>query len=77
MKTVNANELAVTALQVLVAWNDGCNPDPAEIQILKAALPSAAHLPIDELCCRVIHDWSGRTFQEHYPAQQQKLGEVA
>jgi hypothetical protein len=78
-KTVSSKELVVTALHVLVAWNDGRKPAPAEIQLLKEALPSAAHLPVDELCYRVIHDLSGRTFQEseHYPAHQQIVDEVA
>ena len=72
-------ELVVTALHVLVAWNDGRKPAPAETQILKDAFPSAAHLPTDDLCCRVIRDLSGRTFQESepYPAHQKIVGEVA
>jgi hypothetical protein len=41
-KTVSSKELVVTALHVLVAWNDGRKPAPAEIQLLKEALPSAA-----------------------------------
>jgi hypothetical protein len=46
-----------------------------EIQILKKAFPSVAHLPVDELCCRVIHDFRGRTFQETNPVRQ-KVDEV-
>jgi len=79
LKTVSSKELVVTALHVLGAWNDRRNPAPAEIQILKEAFPSAAHLPTDELCCQVIHDLCGRTFQEseQYPAHRQELDEVA
>ena len=75
-KTVDSKTLVLTALHVLVAWNDGCEPDPTEIQILKKALPSVAHLPVDELCCRVIHDFSGRTLQETSPVRL-KVDEVA
>ena len=74
LKTVSSKELVVTALHVLVAWNDRRNPAPAEIQILKEAFPSAAHLPIDELCCRVIHDLCGRTFQETLPGPSADRG---
>ena len=70
-------ELVATALHVLVAWNDGSKPAPADIQTLKDAFPSAAHLPVDELCCQIIHDLSGRTFQEHYPSPQQIGNKVA
>ena len=61
---MSSKELVVTALRVLVAWNDGRKPAPADVQILKKAFPTAAHLPVDELCCQVIHDLSGRTIQE-------------
>lgn len=67
----------MTALHVLVAWSDRREPAPADIQILKEAFPSAANLPVDELCCRVIHELSGRTLQEPVPARQQNLEEVA
>lgn len=62
----------VTALHVLVAWNEGSKPALADIQILKEAFPSAAHLPVDELCCWIINDLGGRTLpnSERYPAHQ-------
>jgi hypothetical protein len=56
MKAMNPKHLVVTALHVLEAWNDRRNPAPVEIQILQEAFPSVAHLPIDDLCCLVIHD---------------------
>ena len=79
MKIISSQRLVLTALHVLVAWNDGRKPAPAQIQILKGAFPSAAHLPIDELCCQIIHDLSGRTFQEseHSPAHQKIVDKVA
>ena len=61
---MSSKELVETALHVLVAWNDGRKPAPADIDILKNTFPSSAHLPIDELCCQVIHDLSGRAFRE-------------
>ena len=57
-------ELVEIALHVLVAWNEGSKPDPGEVEILKTASPSSAHLPVDDLACQVIHDLSGRAFQE-------------
>jgi hypothetical protein len=73
---VSPKTLVLTALHVLVAWNGGCEPDPTEIQTLKEAFPAVAHLPVDELCCRVIRDLSGRTFQETSPVRE-KVDEVA
>ncbi len=57
-------ELRKTALRVLVAWTQGRKPAPADLAILKHAFPSSAHLPADELACQVVHDLSGRVFQE-------------
>ena len=51
-----AKELIETALRVLVAWVDGREPAAADINILKTARAGMAHLPPDELACRVIHD---------------------
>ena len=56
-------ELVETALHVLVAWNEGSKPDPGEVEILKTAFPSSAHLPVDDLACQIIHDLNGRAFQ--------------
>jgi len=57
-------ELVETALHVLVAWNDGRKPNPSDVEILKQAFPSSAHLDVDDLCCQIIHDLCGRTFRE-------------
>lgn len=73
---MNPKTLVLTALHVLVAWNGGCEPDPTEVQILKKAFPSVAHLPVDELCCWVIHGLSGRSLRETSPVRQ-KVDEVA
>ena len=64
LKTESSKELVVTALHVLAGWNDGRKPAPAEIQILKEAFPFAAHLPIDELCCRVVDELIGGVLRE-------------
>ena len=61
---MNSRELVETALRVLVAWNDGRRPASADLDVLKQAFPSSAHLADDELACQVIHDLSGRAFQE-------------
>ena len=74
---VSPKELVLTALNVLAAWSDGRKPAPADIQILKEAYPSIAHLPLDELCCQIIHDLRGKTFQETRPVHQQIADEVA
>jgi hypothetical protein len=57
---MNSKELVETALRVLVAWSDGRQSALADMNILKVAFPSSAHLPDDELACQVIHDLSGR-----------------
>jgi hypothetical protein len=54
--------LVETALRVLVAWNHGREPAPADLTTLKQEFPSSAHLPDDEFACQVIHDLSGRAF---------------
>jgi hypothetical protein len=51
-------------LRVLVAWNDGRTPASSDLETLRGAFPSSSHLPDDELACQVIHDLSGRAFQE-------------
>jgi hypothetical protein len=56
--------LVETALRVLVAWNGGAEPANADVEILKGAFPSSAHLPIDDLACQVIHDLSSVVFRE-------------
>ena len=64
---MNPKELIETALRVLAAWTDGRKPAPADLNTLKEAFPSSAHLPDDDLACQVIHDLSGRAFGK--PAQ--------
>jgi len=63
-------ELVETALHVLVAWNDGRKPAPADVEILKQAFPASAHLPVDELACQIIHELSGRILPETEKAQK-------
>ena len=57
---MSPRELVETALRVLAAWTDGRKPASADVEALKRAFPSSAHLPDDELACQVIHDLSGR-----------------
>jgi len=61
---VSDRDLVETALRVLVAWNAGNQPSPADVVILRVAFPSIAHYPEDDLACRVIHDLSGRLLPE-------------
>ena len=61
---MNPRELVETALRVLAAWTDGRKPAPADLNTLKEAFPSSAHLPDDDLACQVIHDLSGRALRE-------------
>ena len=60
---MSPEELVEIALRVLVAWNHGRKPTPADLNTLKEALPSSAHLPDDDLACQVIH-LSGRALRE-------------
>jgi hypothetical protein len=64
---MDPRELVETALHVLTAWAAGRKPASADLNTLKEAFPSSAHLPDDELACQVIHDLSGRAFGK--PAQ--------
>ena len=64
---MSPRELVETALRVLAAWTDGRKPAPADLNTLKEAFPSSAHLPDDELACQVIHDLNGRALGK--PAQ--------
>ena len=50
------------ALRVLSAWTEGSKPATADLNTLKNAFPSSAHLPDDDLACQVIHDLGGRAF---------------
>ena len=60
--SMSPKELVETALRVLAAWTDGRKPAPADLNTLKEAFPSSAHLPDDDLACQVIHDLNGRAF---------------
>jgi hypothetical protein len=64
---MSAKELVETALRVVAAWTDGRKPASADLNTLKEAFPSSAHLPDDDLACQVIHDLSGRALGK--PAQ--------
>jgi hypothetical protein len=64
---MNPRELIETALRVLTAWTNGRKPASADLNTLKEAFPSSAHLPDDDLACQVIHDLSGRALGK--PAQ--------
>jgi hypothetical protein len=57
----------IAALHVLAALNDGRKSAPADVQILKDEFPTLAHLPMDDLCCRVIHALSGKVFEDESP----------
>ena len=59
---MNPRELVETALRVLAACTDGRKPAPADLNTLKEAFPSSAHLPDDDLACQVIHDLNGTAF---------------
>ena len=61
---MDPRELVETALHVLTAWADGRKPASADVEALKQAFPSSAHLPDDDLACQVIHDLSGRALRE-------------
>src|ERR1019366_1796811 len=62
--TMSPRELVETALRVLAAWTNGRKPASADVEALKQAFPSSAHLPDDDLACQVIHDLSGRALRE-------------
>src|ERR1035441_8179452 len=62
--TMSPRELIETALRVLAAWTDGRKPASADVEALKRAFPSSAHLLDDDLACQVIHDLSGRALRE-------------
>jgi hypothetical protein len=78
-RSMSPKELVETALRVLAAWNDGRKPAPADLNTLKTAFPSSAHLPVDELACQVIHDLSGMAFLKPVAVEtaQPMIDEVA
>jgi hypothetical protein len=59
---MSPEKLVEIALRVLAAWIDGRKPARADVEALKRAFPSSAHLPDDDLACQVIHDLSGTAF---------------
>ena len=71
---MSPRELVETALRVLAAWIDGRKPARADVEALKRAFPSSAHLPDDDLACQVIHDLSGTALGK--PAQSETASSV-
>jgi hypothetical protein len=66
------HELVETALRVLCAWTGGRDPASGDLNTLKEAFPSSAHLPNDDLACQVIHNLNRGPFRkpsevEHAP----------
>ena len=61
---MSPKELVETALRVLAAWTDGRKPALADLNTLKEAFPSSAHLPADDLACQVIHGLGGESIRE-------------
>ena len=68
---MSSKELVETALRVLVAWTQGHDVASADVEILRRAFPSSAHLPEDELACQVIHDLSAIAFQDSEPEESE------
>jgi hypothetical protein len=66
---MSPKELVETALRVLAAWTDGRKPALTDVNTLKEAFPSSAHLPDDDLACQVIHDLGGRAFAKTVQAE--------
>jgi hypothetical protein len=61
---MSPKELTETPLRVLTTWIDGRKPASADMDLLKQAFPSSAHLAVDDFACQVIHDLNGRAFIE-------------
>jgi hypothetical protein len=59
LKEMDPNQLVVTALRLLAALSNGRKPAAADVQLLKDEFPTVVHLPMDDLCCRVIQTLSG------------------
>ncbi len=59
--------LVETALHVLIAWNAGQTPAPADVEMLRGAFPSSGSLADDELACQVIHHLSDVAFRRPQP----------
>jgi hypothetical protein len=63
-------ELAETALRVLVCWIHGQPSKPTDVAVLYKSFPGLCHLPVDELCCHIVHELCGRTVgDDNQPSQ--------
>ena len=71
---MSPKELVETALRVLAAWTDGRKPASADVEALKRAFPSSAHLLDDDLACQVVRDLNRRTFTQ--PEQVERAPSV-
>jgi hypothetical protein len=70
---VNPEQLVVVALRLLTDLNNGRTPEPADVQLLMEAFPTVWHLPLDDLCRRVIHALSGKVVQDESPLNVSNL----
>jgi hypothetical protein len=61
-KMFDPRDLVETALRILVVWNGGGQPAKLDVDKLRAAFPSFATKPADELACQVVHDLASRAF---------------
>ncbi len=61
---MHRKELVLTALHVLVARVEGCEPAPADLTTLQKAFPDSAHLPDDDLASHVIRTLTGTAHRE-------------
>ena len=63
MKRTDTNESTQrsnceVALRVLREWNGKRFPDPSDVAALRKAFPCEAHLPVDELACHVVDEFT-------------------
>ena len=70
--------LVETALRVLIAWTDGCHPDPADVEILRRNATSTwPDMPLDQLACEIVHREAGRVLagsrQDRFTVQKSIL----
>jgi len=49
-----ASEAIRAALRVLTAVMHGREPEPVDVEILKAYIPDSANCPVDELACDAV-----------------------
>src|ERR1035437_6520899 len=62
--TMSPRELVETALRVLAAWTDGGKPASADVEALKQAFPSSAHLPGTKYAHLMVEDDSPNGFAD-------------